>query len=96
MSSRKAKPIDILLKMKQIDPSINFIGADAAAYQDFIDSQAEEKLMETLKENKPQKTVKKVKQTIDPAKVETGAMEPKNETEHKDTATEVPAKEDDK
>lgn len=78
--SRKAKPIELLLKMKQIKPDLEFEGADARAYNEFLDEQAEMALLETLKaqEKKPKKkttkkkTVKRVKQTIDPEIVETG------------------------
>lgn len=85
--SRTAKPIETLLKLKQIKPDIEFSGADAIAYQNFCDEQAEENLLSTLKEteDKPKKkttkrkTTKKVKQTIDPEIVETGEVEPINE-----------------
>ena len=85
--SRKAKPIDILLKLKQIKPDIVFEGADAVAYEDFLQEQAETSLLETIKEvEKPKKkttrkkkTTKKVKQTLAPELVETGEVEPTNE-----------------
>ena len=89
--SRKAKPIDLLLRLKQIKPDLEFEGADARtsdivytfpirAYQEFLDEQAEASLLEALKEEKKtkkarKKTVKKVKQTVDPEIVETGAVE---------------------
>lgn len=94
--SRIAKPIETLLKLKQIKPDLEFEGADARAYQEFLDSQAEENLLATLKESeeteekkttKKKKTAKKVKQTIDPEVVETGEMEPTSETI--DTTTEI-------
>ena len=80
--SRKAKPIDLLLKLKQIKPDLQFEGADARAYNEFMDEQAEMALLETIKaqEKKPKKktakkkTTKKVKQTIDPEIVETGEL----------------------
>ena len=78
--SRKAKPLDLLLRLKQIKPDLEFEGADARAYQEFLDEQAEASLLEALKEEKKtkkarKKTVKKVKQTVDPEIVETGAVE---------------------
>lgn len=100
--SRIAKPIETLLKMKQIKPDIEFSGADAIAYQEFIDEQAEENLISTLKaseeEEKPKKTrkksSKKVKQTIDPEIVETGEVEPINETIDTETQEEVRTEEE--
>lgn len=80
--SRKAKPIETLLKLKQIKPDLVFEGADALAYQEFIEAQAEENLISTIKEVKKEKkttkrkTTKKVKQTIDPEIVETGEVAP--------------------
>lgn len=84
--SRIAKPIETLLKMKQIKPDIEFTGADAIAYNEFLDAEAEENLLSTLKETEKEqkpakktskkKTTKKVKQTIDPEIVETGEIEP--------------------
>lgn len=81
--SRKAKPIETLLKLKQIKPDLVFEGADALAYQEFIEAQAEENLISTIREVKKEtkkttkrKTTKKVKQTIDPEIVETGEVAP--------------------
>ena len=81
--SRKAKPIETLLKLKQIKPDLVFEGADALAYQEFLEAQAEENLISTIKEAKAEpkkKTTKrrtrKVKQTIDPEIVETGEVIP--------------------
>lgn len=99
--SRKAKPIDLLLKLKQIKPDLQFEGADARAYNEFMDEQAEMALLETLKkqEKKPKKkttkkkTTKKVKQTIDPEIVETGDVE-FNEAIDANIAEEIPAEED--
>ncbi len=79
--SRKAKPIETLLKLKQIKPDLEFEGADARAYQAFLDEQAEASLLATLqaqkeqKKTKKKKTTKKVKQTIEPEIVETGEVE---------------------
>lgn len=80
--SRKAKPIELLLKLKQIKPDIEFFGADAKAYNEFLDEQAEANLLATLQsqkeEKKPKKKstkkTKKVKQTINPEIVETGEV----------------------
>lgn len=99
--SRKAKPIELLLKMKQIKPDLQFEGADARAYNEFMDEQAEMALLETLKkqEKKPKKkttkkkTVKRVKQTIDPEIVETGDVK-FNEAIDANIAEEIPAEED--
>lgn len=88
--SRIAKPIETLLKLKQIKPDLVFEGADALAYQEFIEAQAEENLIATIKKEKETTTTtkkktttkrrtKKVKQTIDPEIVETGEVKP-NET----------------
>lgn len=95
--SRKANPIDFLLKLKQIKPDIEFEGADARAYQEFLDEQAEASLLEALKEEKKtkktrKKAVKKVKQTIDPEAVETGAVN-FNETIDTEIKEEVPTEE---
>ena len=99
--SRIAKPIETLLKMKQIKPDIEFTGADAVAYNEFLDAQAEENLISTLKASeeaeKPakktkKKTTKKVKQTIDPEIVETGEVKP-NETIDDIVAEEISAEE---
>lgn len=86
--SRKAKPIELLLKLKQIKPDLEFVGADAKTYNEFLDEQAEANLLATIKEQKEEKKpkkkstkkVKKVKQTIDPETVETGEVQPENET----------------
>lgn len=82
--SRIAKPIETLLKLKQIKPDLVFEGADALAYQEFIEAQAEENLIATIKREKETTTkkkktttkrrTKKVKQTIDPEIVETGEV----------------------
>ena len=98
--SRKAKPIDLLLKLKQIKPDLQFEGADARAYNEFMDEQAEMALLETLKkqEKKPKKkttkkkTVKRVKQTIDPEIVETGDTK-FNEEIDADIKEEIPTEE---
>lgn len=78
--SRVAKPIETLLKLKQIKPDIKFEGADKVAYDDFLSEQAELSLMNTLKEQKKAKKVrkqspKKTKQMIDPEEKEIGAIE---------------------
>lgn len=78
--SRVAKPIETLLKLKQIKPDIKFEGADKVAYDDFLSEQAELSLMNTLKEQKKTKKVrkqspKKTKQMIDPEEKEIGAIE---------------------
>lgn len=78
--SRVAKPIETLLKMKQIKPDIKFEGADKVAYDDFLSEQAELSLMNTLKEQKKAKKVrkqsaKKNKQMIAPEDKEIGAIE---------------------
>lgn len=81
--SRIAKPIEILLKLKQIKPDIEFTGADAEVYQNFIEEQAEENLISAIQTASPKtkkKSVKKIKQTIDPETVETGELEATNET----------------
>ena len=72
----KAKPIETLLKLKQIKPDLEFRGADKRVYEEFVERQAEASLMATLKEEKPKKRTKKVKQTIPAEMVETGAIEP--------------------
>ena len=100
MSTRKAKPIDLLLKLKQIKPDMEFEGEDARAYQEFLDEQAEASLLAALKEEKEKKpkkttrkkTVKKVKQTVDPAIVEMGAVE-FNEAIDADIKEEIPTEE---
>lgn len=97
--SRKAKPIETLLKLKQIKPDLVFEGADALAYQEFIEAQAEENLISTIRQTKKEKkttrrkTTKKVKQTIDPEIVETGEVNP-NETVYGPIAEEIQPKED--
>lgn len=81
--SRTAKPIETLLRLKQIKPDLEFEGQDAKVYQEFLDAQAEENLLATLraqkeekktKKNSKKKTTKKVKQTIDVDTVETGEV----------------------
>jgi len=78
--SRTAKPIETLLKLKQIKPDLVFDGQDAKTYQEFLDAQAEENLIATLKaqksakKTKKTKKTKKVKQTIDPEEVEMGEV----------------------
>lgn len=78
--SRVAKPIETLLKLKQIKPDIKFEGADKVAYDDFLSEQAELSLMNTIKEQKKTKKVrkqsaKKTKQMIAPEEKEIGAIE---------------------
>lgn len=77
--SRVAKPIETLLKLKQIKPDIKFEGADKVAYDDFLSEQAELSLMNTLKEKKTKKvrkqSAKKTKQMIAPEDKEVGAIE---------------------
>lgn len=98
--SRKAKPIELLLKMKQIKPDLVFEGADARAYNEFMDEQAEMALLETLKKQEKKskkktakkKTVKRVKQTIDPEIVETGEVN-FNETIDTNITKEISAEE---
>lgn len=93
--SRVAKPIELLLKLKQIKPDLEFTGADKVVYDEFMDAQAEENLLATLRENEEQedkkvkKKSKKVKQTIDPETVEMGEMEPMYETVDFQTAEEI-------
>lgn len=102
--SRIAKPIETLLKMKQIKPDIEFTGADRVAYEAFIDAEAEENLISAIKEAeveevKPvkktrKKSSKKVKQTINPEIVETGEVEPINETIDIEDQEEIRAEEE--
>lgn len=102
----KAKPIETLLKLKQIKPDLEFRGADKRVYEEFVERQAEASLMATLKEEKPKKKVKKVKQTIPMEMVETGETEPMaaepvvesepvNESEDTQTEEPVPSEESD-
>lgn len=72
----KAKPIETLLKLKQIKPDLEFRGADKRVYEEFVERQAEASLMATIQEDKPKKKTKKVKQTIPMEMVETGESEP--------------------
>lgn len=98
--SRKAKPIELLLKLKQIKPDLQFEGADARAYNEFMDEQAEMALLETIKtqskkskkKTTKKKSAKKVKQAIDPEIVETGEMK-FDETVDVEVKEEVPAEE---
>lgn len=78
--SRQAKPIETLLKLKQIKPDLEFQGADKYVYDEFLAEQAEASLMATLeaqeeKKTKKSKRSKKVKQTVPEEIVETGSME---------------------
>lgn len=77
--SRVAKPIETLLKLKQIKPDIKFEGADKIAYEEFLSEQAELSLMNTIKEakktKKNRKSNKKVTQNIKADEKEIGAIE---------------------
>lgn len=57
MSKRKAYPIEILLKMKQLKPDIKFEGADKRKWEDFIENEAESSLFNELEnmKSKPEK-----------------------------------------
>ena len=63
MSKRKAYPIEILLKMKQLKPDIKFEGADKRKWEDFIEKEAESSLFNELDNMKsePEKPVEKSK-----------------------------------
>lgn len=82
MGNRVAKPIERLLKIKSIDPNFKFVGADLRAYNEFLEKQQQETLLEELKEKeakkearKAKRAAKKVKQVIPEEIVETGEME---------------------
>lgn len=61
MSKRKAYPIELLLKLKTINPDYPFEGEDKRVYEQFLEEQAENSLLDALDE-KPKKKLKKVKQ----------------------------------
>ena len=91
----KAKPIETLLKLKQIKPDLEFRGADKRIYEEFVERQAEASLMATLKESKgtSKKKNKKVKQTIPTDMVVTGETEPENESINTEVEEPVPSEE---
>ena len=68
MSKRKAYPIELLLKIKQVNPNYQFAGEDLRVYEEFLEKEAELSLMNTLEE-KPKK-VKKAKQQLQPTDTE--------------------------
>lgn len=71
MSKRNAYPINLLLKMKSINPNIEFEGEDKRVYEEFLEKQAEESLLNTIDEvEKPKKKIKKVKQVLTPTQTE--------------------------
>ena len=72
MSKRNAYPIEFLLKLKQVNPDREFEGEDLKAWNEFLEEQAENNLMEQLKkqERKPAKKTRKVKQTVNSTNTE--------------------------
>lgn len=60
MSKRKAYPIEILLKMKQLKPDIKFEGADKRKWEDFIEKEAESSLFEELDNMKSEPEKKEI------------------------------------
>ena len=65
MSKRKAYPIELLLKIKQVNHNYQFAGEDLRVYEEFLEKEAELSLMNTLEE-KP----KKAKQQLQPTDTE--------------------------
>ena len=55
MGNRIAKPIEALLKIKSIDPNFKFVGADLAAYNEFLGKQKQDTLLAELKEKEAKK-----------------------------------------
>lgn len=51
MSKRHAYSIELLLKMKQINPDCVFEGEDKRVWDEFVEKQAEESLLECLNDN---------------------------------------------
>ena len=66
MSKRNAYPIEFLLKLKQVNPDREFEGEDLRVWNEFLEEQAENNLMEQIKkqDKKPKKRTRKVKQTV--------------------------------
>lgn len=91
----KAKPIETLLKLKQIKPDLEFRGADKRVYEEFLERQAEASLLATIKEEKKTKRTKKVKQTIPVEAVEMGESEPVSESVNTEAEESVPTEESD-
>lgn len=76
--------IDFMLKIKKTNPNFQFTGVDKERWEEFLESQKEESLIETIDniEEKPKKkTRKKVKQVINRKNTESLDIEIKNETD---------------
>ncbi|MBQ9160941.1 MAG: hypothetical protein IJ122_06425 [Methanobrevibacter sp.] len=94
MSKRNAYPIEFLLKLKQVNPEREFEGEDLKAWNEFLEEQAENNLMEQLKqqEYKPAKKTRKVKQTVN--RVDTESFENFDEIEKNLNETDEASSED--
>ena len=80
MGNRVARSLERLLKIKSVDPNHKFVGADAEAYEAFIEKQKQETLLAEIEAKEAKKASrkknKKVKQIIPEEIVETGESEP--------------------
>ncbi len=90
MSKRNAYPISMLLKLKALNPSQNFEGEDKRVYEEWLEKEAENSLLNELDKVEKKPKMKKVKQVVEPTDTQSmDVVVPEDVSEDKTDKTEV-------